>query len=32
METVLQVALDMENLKRAVQIANEAVKGGADWV
>lgn len=32
METVLQVALDMENLKRAVEIAKEAVKGGADWV
>ncbi|MCG2825572.1 MAG: orotidine 5'-phosphate decarboxylase [Thermoplasmatales archaeon] len=32
MKPVLQVALDLENLKRAVQIANEAVKGGADWV
>ncbi|MBA3044541.1 DUF561 domain-containing protein, partial [archaeon] len=32
MKPVLQVALDIENLKRAVQIANEAVKGGADWV
>jgi len=32
MKPVLQVALDLENLKRAVQIAKEAVKGGADWV
>jgi len=32
MKPVLQVALDLENLKRAVQIGKEAVKGGADWV
>ncbi len=29
---VLQVALDMLELDRAVQIAREAVDGGADWV
>jgi len=29
---ILQVALDFENLHRAVQIASEAVKGGADWL
>ena len=29
---VLQVALDFENLTRAVQAAKEAVAGGADWV
>jgi 3-hexulose-6-phosphate synthase/6-phospho-3-hexuloisomerase len=29
---VLQVALDFENLSRAVQAAREAVAGGADWV
>src|SRR5579863_10508435 len=29
---VLQVALDFENLSRAVQAATEAVAGGADWV
>ena len=29
---VLQVALDFENLSRAVQAAREAVEGGADWV
>jgi 3-hexulose-6-phosphate synthase/6-phospho-3-hexuloisomerase len=29
---VLQVALDMENIERALQIAKEAVEGGADWV
>ncbi|HUI38234.1 MAG TPA: orotidine 5'-phosphate decarboxylase / HUMPS family protein, partial [Thermoplasmata archaeon] len=29
---VLQVALDFENLPRAVQAAREAVEGGADWV
>lgn len=29
---VLQVALDLLNLKRAIQIAKEAVEGGADWL
>jgi len=29
---VLQLALDMADLERAVQIANEAVEGGADWL
>lgn len=29
---VLQVALDLVDLKRAVQIAEEAVKGGIDWI
>ena len=29
---VLQVALDFENLPRALQAAKEAVEGGADWV
>lgn len=29
---VLQVALDLMNLHRALQIAREAVEGGADWV
>ncbi len=29
---VLQVALDFENLSRALQVAKEAVEGGADWV
>ncbi|HEV2519770.1 MAG TPA: 3-hexulose-6-phosphate synthase [Thermoplasmata archaeon] len=29
---VLQVALDFENLPRALQAATEAVAGGADWV
>ncbi|MEA3558376.1 MAG: 3-hexulose-6-phosphate synthase [Candidatus Thermoplasmatota archaeon] len=28
----LQVALDLMHLKRAVQIAKEAVEGGADWI
>jgi 3-hexulose-6-phosphate synthase / 6-phospho-3-hexuloisomerase len=28
----LQVALDEMNLDRAVQIAREAVAGGADWI
>jgi 3-hexulose-6-phosphate synthase/6-phospho-3-hexuloisomerase len=30
--TILQVALDLIRLKRALQIAKEAVKGGADWI
>ncbi len=29
---VLQVALDFENLERALTAAREAVEGGADWV
>ncbi len=29
---VLQVALDVMNLHRALQIANEAVEGGVDWI
>ncbi|HZD43861.1 MAG TPA: 3-hexulose-6-phosphate synthase, partial [Methanomicrobiales archaeon] len=29
---VLQVALDLLELKRAVQIARDAVEGGADWI
>jgi 3-hexulose-6-phosphate synthase / 6-phospho-3-hexuloisomerase len=29
---VLQVALDFENLSRAIPVAREAVAGGADWV
>src|SRR5580658_8789631 len=29
---VLQVALDFENLSRALTAAREAVEGGADWV
>ncbi len=32
MEPVLQVALDMMQLKRSIGIAEEAVEGGADWV
>lgn len=30
--TVLQIALDLLNLHRALDIAKEAVEGGADWV
>lgn len=29
---VLQVALDLIHLKRAIQIGEEAVSGGADWI
>jgi 3-hexulose-6-phosphate synthase/6-phospho-3-hexuloisomerase len=29
---ILQVALDFENLHRALQVASEAVKGGVDWL
>lgn len=29
---ILQVALDLLDLDRAVQIARESVKGGADWI
>ncbi len=32
MKPVLQVALDLMHLKRALEIADEAVKGGADWI
>ncbi|MFH1867337.1 MAG: 3-hexulose-6-phosphate synthase [Candidatus Omnitrophota bacterium] len=32
MKPVLQVALDFLNLKRALQLADEAVKGGVDWL
>ena len=31
-KAVLQVALDLLELKRAVQIAQEAIDGGADWI
>lgn len=29
---ILQVALDLLELKRAVEIAGEAIEGGADWI
>ena len=29
---ILQVALDLINAKRAIQIAKEAIEGGADWL
>lgn len=32
MKAVLQVALDLMHLKRALEIGREAVEGGADWV
>jgi 3-hexulose-6-phosphate synthase/6-phospho-3-hexuloisomerase len=32
MKPVLQVALDLMHLKRAVEIGQEAVDGGADWI
>ncbi|HJJ41894.1 MAG TPA: orotidine 5'-phosphate decarboxylase, partial [Methanocorpusculum sp.] len=32
MKPILQVALDLTELNRAVQIAKEAVAGGADWI
>ena len=32
MQPVLQVALDLMHLKRAIEIAREAVDGGADWI
>ncbi len=32
MNPVLQVALDLMHLKRALEIAAEAVEGGADWI
>jgi 3-hexulose-6-phosphate synthase / 6-phospho-3-hexuloisomerase len=31
-KAILQVALDLLELKRALQIAKEAVAGGADWI
>ena len=31
-KAILQVALDLLELKRALQIAQEAVEGGADWI
>ena len=32
MEPVLQIALDLMHIKRAVEIAHESVDGGADWI
>ncbi len=32
MRPVLQVALDLMHLKRALEIAKEALDGGADWI
>jgi len=32
MKPILQLALDFLNLKRALQVADEAVKGGVDWL
>lgn len=32
MKPVLQLALDFVNLKRALKVAEEAVKGGCDWL
>ncbi|QLH74906.1 MAG: orotidine 5'-phosphate decarboxylase [Methanomassiliicoccales archaeon] len=32
MKPVLQVALDLMHLKRALEISKEAVNGGADWI
>lgn len=32
MQPVLQVALDLMHLKRAIEIASEALEGGADWI
>jgi len=32
MQPVLQVALDLMHLKRAVEIARESLEGGADWI
>ena len=31
-KAVLQVALDLLDLKRALQIAQESISGGADWI
>ena len=32
MQPVLQVALDLMHLKRAIEIARESLEGGADWI
>jgi len=32
MKPVLQVALDLMHLKRALEISKEAIEGGADWI
>ena len=32
MKPILQVALDLLNAERAIGIAKDAVKGGADWL
>jgi 3-hexulose-6-phosphate synthase/6-phospho-3-hexuloisomerase len=32
MKPVLQLALDFVDLPRALQVAEEAVAGGADWL
>ncbi|HEX08590.1 MAG TPA: bifunctional hexulose-6-phosphate synthase/ribonuclease regulator, partial [Thermoplasmatales archaeon] len=32
MKTILQVALDLMNAHRAVEIAKESIAGGADWI
>ena len=32
MKTIIQVALDFVDLKRALRVAREAVDGGADWL
>ncbi|MDD5472946.1 MAG: bifunctional hexulose-6-phosphate synthase/ribonuclease regulator [Candidatus Methanoperedens sp.] len=32
MKPILQVALDVLEIERAIQIAKEAVEGGADWI
>ena len=32
MKPILQVALDLINGHRAIQIAREAIEGGADWL
>ena len=32
MKPILQIALDLLNEDRAIQIAKESVKGGADWI
>ena len=32
MKPILQLALDFLNLKRALKVAEEATKGGVDWL
>jgi len=32
MKTILQVALDLMNAHRAIEIAKESIAGGADWI